>query len=905
MVTGIKITQLTDIGAELTSSSQIPLVNMAGGTTTEKTTTGNLANVILAGAGTTFATAAKATTAQTVTSSAQPAITSVGSLTGLQASGVVNFNSATSVSLGTINHLHVSGGTNGQVLATDGVNTLFWTNIPGQGDAGATGATGAAGVVGSTGYQGSTGATGVTGYQGSTGATGLTGSTGLTGATGTPGGTGAPYIGSTGADGPRGYPGVQGSTGATGFTGATGIQGSTGLTGATGGGSTGATGLTGSTGAPGSTGLTGATGVGSTGATGLTGSTGLTGATGVGSTGATGLTGSTGASGATGVGSTGATGLGGATGATGLTGNLGATGSTGSTGYPGIVTQATAPADTNILWVDTTATGSAGATGLTGATGATGVAGTNGSTGATGSAGTNGATGLTGATGVAGVDGATGATGLTGATGAGALNSLNYVQVLGNPSSPPVVIAGGTILSLTITTTGGPVQLVGSGDAVNTSGAFYGTVRWYRGATALGNPQFFESSSGNENQSVTQVFIDNPAAGTYTYSWKMPTGGTITWGESTAPVISATELQGVIGATGLTGATGLAGVGGSNTQVMFNDSGVANGNSDFTFNKFTSNLTLNGNIITDYVVLTGGLVSSGASPAPYISGFSSITAFGNITSTAGNVTAQYFVGNGSRLTGLATSYGNSNVATFLAAYGSNTITTTGNITAGNLIGNITITGNVTGTSPNVTLVAGSYSATFDNTGVLTLPSSSIGTGNEGGEIDFIKAPSSTLSGSSVVVDQYVDRLRFFESGGTSRGVYIDLTLAAAGVGTLLNNRASGIVNAGVDVVLGNLRARIPTSGNRSLQVSTVSGTYSISGSNIYQAGGVAGVTINGSAPLSLTTTPTYLAAGENYTTAGYMSIWCIMDPSAGLAWRITMIIGVGYNNNMISIERLV
>jgi hypothetical protein len=70
---------------------------------------------------------------------------------------------------------------------------------------------------------------------------------------------------------------------------------------------------------------------------------------------------------------------------------------------------------------------------------------------------------------------------------------------------------------------------------------------------------------------------------------------------------------------------------------------------------------------------------------------------------------------------LGGSYGNANVATFLAAYGSNTISTSGNVTAGNLIGNISITGNVVGTQPNVTLVAGSYSTVFDNTGNLTLP----------------------------------------------------------------------------------------------------------------------------------------------------------------------------------------
>jgi hypothetical protein len=52
---------------------------------------------------------------------------------------------------------------------------------------------------------------------------------------------------------------------------------------------------------------------------------------------------------------------------------------------------------------------------------------------------------------------------------------------------------------------------------------------------------------------------------------------------------------------------------------------------------------------------------------------------------------------------------------------SGNVTATGNVTAQNFIGNISITGNVQGTTANVTLVAGSYSTVFDNTGNLTLP----------------------------------------------------------------------------------------------------------------------------------------------------------------------------------------
>lgn len=58
-----------------------------------------------------------------------------------------------------------------------------------------------------------------------------------------------------------------------------------------------------------------------------------------------------------------------------------------------------------------------------------------------------------------------------------------------------------------------------------------------------------------------------------------------------------------------------------------------------------------------------------------------VSANANIT---GNVSASYFLGNGSQLTGM---YANANVATFMASYGSNTVSTTGNITAGYFIGN--------------------------------------------------------------------------------------------------------------------------------------------------------------------------------------------------------------------------
>ena len=86
-----------------------------------------------------------------------------------------------------------------------------------------------------------------------------------------------------------------------------------------------------------------------------------------------------------------------------------------------------------------------------------------------------------------------------------------------------------------------------------------------------------------------------------------------------------------------------------------------------------------------------------------------------LVSATGNITGSYFIGNGSQLTGLPAGYSNADVATFLASFGSNTISTTGTITAGNISpGNVTTTGQVSATG-NITggniFTAGSISAT--------------------------------------------------------------------------------------------------------------------------------------------------------------------------------------------------
>ena len=111
-----------------------------------------------------------------------------------------------------------------------------------------------------------------------------------------------------------------------------------------------------------------------------------------------------------------------------------------------------------------------------------------------------------------------------------------------------------------------------------------------------------------------------------------------------------------------------------------------------------------------------------------------LSSFGsNTIFTSGNISAGYFVGNGSLLTGITagTNYTNSNVVTLLSSFGSNTLVTTGNVSAGNVIatgttstGIAAITAGVTNTLLPNTIA--SFSANVNNYTQVTLQNKSSG-----------------------------------------------------------------------------------------------------------------------------------------------------------------------------------
>ena len=106
----------------------------------------------------------------------------------------------------------------------------------------------------------------------------------------------------------------------------------------------------------------------------------------------------------------------------------------------------------------------------------------------------------------------------------GSLNSFsgyvpNYAQ--SNSSRVTNVSTNGTIIvSQTITTAGRPVQIIATGDANPLTTGGWCILQLYRDGTPIGKKLQAESSASNENIPYCLNFIDNPTAGTYTYSVK-------------------------------------------------------------------------------------------------------------------------------------------------------------------------------------------------------------------------------------------------------------------------------------------------------------------------------------------------------------------------------------------------
>ena len=228
---------------------------------------------------------------------------------------------------------------------------------------------------------------------------------------------------------------------------------------------------------------------------------------------------------------------------------------------------------------------------------------------------------------------------------------------------------------------------------------------------------------------------------------------------------------------------------------------------------------------------------------------------GHIVDVTGNIDADYFIGNGSLLTGITSSYGNSNVTTLLSNLGSNAISTTGNITAGNIIATLN------GSGSNVT----SISATNISSGTLAqarLANSAI----------TVNGTSISLGGSANITATATGALTIGSGlGGTSYNGSTGVTITNSGVLSLANGggiTASATTGA---ITLGSTATSAATadaivardgSGNFSANTITVNG---ITNSNSNAVGNIGSASTYFDTVFAKATSAQYADLAEKYT----------------------------------------
>jgi hypothetical protein len=349
-------------------------------------------------------------------------------------------------------------------------------------------------------------------------------------------------------------------------------------------------------------------------------------------------------------------------------------------------------------------------------------------------------------------------TGVASATGnvtGGNLLTSGQVSATGNITTAGYYLGNGSAL------TGITASAV---DANNLTGNTIATTVLYSSLTAVGtlaNVSISGNVQGGNLRTVGQVSSTGNV-----------TGGNVLTGGNVSATTNITGGNLVTGGT--ISSTGNATVGNLVTGGQVSASGNVTGN----YLRSTLDINAGGNVIA--VGHTGTSVSVTAN----VTG-------GNI-STVGNVSGNYILGNGSLLTGLPAGYTNSNAATFLASFGSNTISTTGTITSGNITsgnvltgGTVSATGNITGGNITLDTAAGNITA-HD----ITLGGVVSATGNITGGNVTLDSAAGNIYAHDITLGGVVSAV------GTITGGNLTVGTGTVSIGSLVNNNANAVGNIG-------------------------------------------------------------------------------------------------------------
>jgi hypothetical protein len=341
--------------------------------------------------------------------------------------------------------------------------------------------------------------------------------------------------------------------------------------------------------------------------------------------------------------------------------------------------------------------------------------------------------------------------------------------------------------------------------------------------SAIGNINGNNLSVTDLVQSNRISVTANITAGNINSGGKISTTGTVETSGLTTQNITATANVNVTGnvtaANFIGNVVGSFSAPGSNTQILFNDSGLINADSGLVYDYIGNILTVGGNIATS----NGGNLN--------LSGAANIV--GNITVSTGNINGGNILGS---FVGVSGNVSGGNIVT------GGRVTATGNITGGNLV----TTGQVS---------AASVVSTANISGGNLLTSGSVTA--TGAAVVGSVSTAGTISATGNITGGNVNSLGIISATGNVRGANINTNgqISAAGniitssyfVGNFVGNITGNISVAGSNTQLlfnndGNVGAAPGLTYNSDtsmlMVVGDVSATGNVEGANLITAGSV-------------------------------------------------------------------
>jgi hypothetical protein len=323
-------------------------------------------------------------------------------------------------------------------------------------------------------------------------------------------------------------------------------------------------------------------------------------------------------------------------------------------------------------------------------------------------------------------------------------------------------------------------------------------------------------------------------------------------------------------------------------QIKFSlsDNVSVSGNLSGSNIRTTGSVSATGNVTGNYFIGNGSQLTGITSSYGNANVAANLAVFGNNPiSTTGNITGNYFVGNGSQLTGIVSSYGNANVAANLAAFGNNPISTTGNITGGNLnavglslssnvVSSLNVTANITGanvTTPGLISAAGNVTGGNLTTSGLTSTKDFAITGNITGNL----IPSANVTYNL----------------GNPTNAFKDLYLSGNSI--YLGSQTISSDASGISISSGNFSANNLSAANSITAGTVISAAGNITGGNLNAAGlslssnVVSNLNVTANIASGNITSPGLISAAGNITGSNIIASAAVSAVSVSASGNIT------------------